>query len=185
MEFVAQDIDREKEMVSLVEALKRIAGPIIEIGGPTLPDKFHPHSYRLIKLNEIPKRLWTVNIDLFHENEEWDQDAGVWRLVKYPSPDIQADGMMLPLGKESVGAVFASALPDPIRNSVLREVHRILEPGGLVIWQYGIPRDIKKARQVGLIKIGGMDSPSGSHDYVFKKPKPMTDSGSPKRALLI
>lgn len=177
MEIDANESSRETDKVRLIEALGRVKGPMIEIGGPTPPTKSHPDSYKLIGLSELPKKLWILNICLSHKDEVWDPETKTAQSVKYSSPDIQADGMKLPFDKDSVGAVLVSALYYEIRGQVLREIHRVLEPGGLVIWQFGLPRDIKKARQVGLIKIGGLEE-SGNHDYVFKKPIPMKDSQS-------
>ena len=146
--------------------LNKSAKPIVEVGGPT------EKRYRLVDLKEVRKKLHTSNIQ--KGVAEYHGKTGEF-LGFGPQADFQADSRKLPLADESVSAIFDSNLYGPTREQTIDEAARVLEKGGLLVWQGGQRRDFNIARKRGfeLVQYNVRDQRQGflSFDTIFRKPK--------------
>jgi hypothetical protein len=90
--------------------------------------------------------------------------------------------------EKTVGAVFSSCIgsinveglqQDDIREKTIKESYRVLEQGGLLIWQGGNEEDFTSANKCGFrllqCKITKGKYASGEkaiiYDFIFEKPK--------------
>lgn len=118
-------------------------GPFVDVAGPTQGEN------KLVDIIKIRRKLYTLNIEkgtkLFSTiTGEFLGFRGI--------ADIQSDARALPFGNESLGAVFCSCLgpipnakniaiksdrglTDQLRRDSLQEFVRVLESGGLLVWQ--------------------------------------------------
>ena len=71
-------------------------------------------------------------------------------VMKVEKLDLLADATKLPLADNSLGCLFASNLPGDIDEEVIREASRVLEPGGILVWQGGETQDVAQAELAGL-----------------------------------
>lgn len=132
-----------EDQFDVADALKTIRGPIVEVGGPT-PDGFRMIHKRMIA--ESGKQYLTTNV-----TDGLYQPVGEnpTKVAKMQSVDIVADIKHLPFADRSMGAVFASCLPMDIRADAMLEARRVLEDGGLLVWQGTFSDDFEVARRVG------------------------------------
>ncbi len=129
-----------KEDFSLEEEIKRRHGPLIEVGGPT------KGGFELVDYSNLVDKIFISNV--YPGCPLYDSQTG--KLLEYVGKiDFQADARSLPFGDSSIGGLFASYLPDEIREKVIYEAKRVLETGGLLIWQGGTEKDLKMAKKIG------------------------------------
>ncbi len=148
------EIHAQEPQFNISEELKKRQGPMIEVGGPT------EDGFRL-----VPTEAMRDIRDRFHISNS---DDGLY--ARYPgererrkeySVDFTADATALSFPNEFLSAVFASCLPrhavengiaekdKPVREPAIREAYRVLESGGLLIWQGTFWDDLKMAHSVG------------------------------------
>lgn len=126
--------------------LDKRSGPFIEVGGPTWG------GYELVPTEKLKTRLYVSNIP----NPSPTVKAMVLNFVKgllkgrfSRKVHFQADGRELPLANSSVGALLGSALPTQLREKLFKEAYRVLEPGGLLVFQTGTDNDKKQIEKLG------------------------------------
>jgi ubiquinone/menaquinone biosynthesis C-methylase UbiE len=153
----------------LEELINATNGPLIEIGGPTPNQWATDSAYNLIDTNTLTKKIITTNITSGVDVWDYSDETGEEEKVDFLPVDIQADALRLPFKSSSVGAIFASALPVEIRVGALQEAVRVLETGGLLIWQHGIEQDRKNAEELRLTVLIDKTNRIENHDYVFRK----------------
>ena len=129
-------------------ALQRLQGRFLEIGGPT------PSYDVLPRWEELHPRLDVIN----NSNQP----------PRGPGVVSKGDGQVLPHADDSVAAVFGSALPVTDRVGVLLEMARVLRPGGLLVWQRGVPADAELLKQLGLT-LRRVHPFASTATYVFEK----------------
>lgn len=154
------------------KSLRERKGNFIEVGGPTT------QGYELVNINRLDRRLYITNIDpkgcpLF------DPFSRTPRVVRYLPIDFPADATNLKFTDKSIGALFASCLNGNIRSKAIAEAARVLEDGGLLIWQGGTEQDIIEAvfREGLVVKESRRSvarNPDGSNlpffNVIFQKP---------------
>jgi len=124
-------------------AIANVEGPAIEVAGPTLSG-FHMLSRE--KVTAAGKDYYVSNVyDGLYEMLSWEPP----RFAKTASVDFVADAQSLPFADASVGLIFASCLPIDIRKGTIREAARVLELGGLLLWQATFIDDFKDAQAAG------------------------------------
>lgn len=128
---------------SVRQALEATKGPFIEVGGPSEDEYWL--GYSLYDTKFLNKKLHVSNVNpgvpIVNRKGE---------VVRYGRKvDFRADARQTPLRDESVGALFASNLPQEIRADVTEEGRRIVEPGGLFFIQGFLKKDIDYAKEQG------------------------------------
>lgn len=126
---------------SIKDEIRNRQGPLIEIAGPT------DHGFELVDIYALEKRVLQSNIS--PGCPLYDELTGEF-LCYTGQVDFQADTQNLPLGDGKVGVLFASYLPKEIRDRTIQEAKRVLEDGGLLVWQGGTTEDIEIAEKAGL-----------------------------------
>lgn len=168
----AQIDEQVREALNIEEVLQQRKGAFIEIGGPT-PSKYSlERPYKSFDIHKLPKKLITTNIALGVTQYEYSDEAEEEVPVAYFPADLQADGLRLPFADSGIGAVFVSNLPIIIREAVFQEISRVLEPGGVVIWEGGTTQDRQFAQNAGLnvkVQIVPPNSDSIVLEYIFQK----------------
>lgn len=210
---------RKRKRFNPAKFLNKVKGPLVEIGGPTLG------GYQMIDFTKLNKKLLVSN--LFPGVPEfigsWDGKSTA-RIIFHGRVDFIADAFKLPMGDNTVGAVFASyfgglnckatalqlrkkksksasrkkviSVPPvkskpkkkidctkiriAMRKKAIKEAWRVLEPGGLLIWQGGDEYDFRFAGQNGFeVLFHGASQDYASAHYknefffqVFKKVAP-------------
>lgn len=119
-------------------------GPMIEIAGPTSVG--YETTQGIIQLPDLPNKVFVSNISpgcpIFNDK--------TGEFVNYIGKiDFKADARALPIAEGSLGALFASCLPDPIREKSLQEAHRVLKQNGLLVFQGLTSKDLNKAQELG------------------------------------
>ncbi len=121
---------------SLYDYIENTKGLILEVGGPTIDD---------VGVN----KLWLDSSTIKGKNtiiSNITPEAGV---------DLVADGRNLHFDDNSVSMEFAASLgargmdKHQLRKEVFTEAWRILEPGGLLVYEHGQLADIANACQLG------------------------------------
>ncbi len=175
-EQVSQDFDIYGE-------LQKRKGIFLEIGGPTLSRESIGRSYFLVDTKKLSKPLITSNIT--KGVTEWvfdydaamastnDQEEDFYRPVDFHPANLVANATRLPIKDGSVGALFASGLPEELRKGIFQEAYRILEPGGIVVWQAATKKQLQTAAAIGfklksLVRDIGQGS---SFPCIFQKPE--------------
>lgn len=157
----------EQDIIEMIDATH---GPIIEIGGPTGRNEVTNKSYDIVDVFQLKKRVIPTNImegvAVWDYNEEVDDYIPIGSMAA----EARIDGRKMAFKSNSVGAIFASALPTDIRTTVLTESFRVLEPGGVVVWQYGTTKDIKVAVNLGFELIKKNITQYLTQDCIFRKP---------------
>lgn len=97
----------------LIGTLQRLAGPVIEVGGPT-------HDENMPFLNDYELRRLGKTVIITNVNKE----DGV---------DALMDATQLPVRDASLSAVTAAYLPYHVKERYMREVWRVLQPEGVVM----------------------------------------------------
>lgn len=164
------------------DALKRLAetkGILLEVAGPT------EDGYELVDINKLPKKLFISNIA--PGKPQFDPETG--KFIGYGGKvDFVEDATKMTFNENSVGAVFCSCIgsinveglqQDDIRKKTIKEAFRVLEPGGLLIWQGGNEEEFSFARECGFrmvqCKTTEGEYKSGEkafvYSYIFEKPK--------------
>lgn len=147
-----------KQRIDLQVRLANTTGPIVDICGPT-----HDHTPLNLDLDALNKPFISVNIKPtpFHSG-----DGKV---------DIQADGRKLPLTDASAGLIYIAGSPFPIRNDLITEAERALEPGGFLIVTPCEGKCVTQAEKLGMevVKIWNVDDsdPGDRYDVVLEKPR--------------
>lgn len=137
-----QDVQWEREGFSVTESIKQLSGPLIEIAGPT------EEGYDLVDFSKLgnDKKLFISNLS--PGCPLYDQMTG--EFLGYAGKlDFQADATKMPIKNEGCGALFASCVPTQIREKTLAEAHRVLQEGGLFVWQGALDNDIEIAKKSG------------------------------------
>lgn len=117
------------------EAVNKTKGPAIEVAGPT------ERGYSLVNAEALDKKLQVSNIKA--------KGVKYCEGVVQGEIDFQADAVNLPLVSGSVGSLFASCLPKEVRIGALNEAQRVLEDGGLFVYQGVVTEDILRAEKLG------------------------------------
>lgn len=132
-----------KKGFSLIDEIRNRQRVFIEIGGPT------PKGFELINFSDFLKRVFVSNITRGNPiyNSETAELLGYGNEEKI---DFLTDGRRMPFRDGSISVCFISCLPVKIRKDVLEDVVRVLEDGGLVVWQGGIRKNKKFAEKLGL-----------------------------------
>lgn len=163
------ETEKSANSFDVIAALNAVRGPFVEVGGPTHDQWPHEYQYRLVDISKLSKEIISTNIVPGVNVWEPSEEDGEYTLTDYLPADMQADGTKLPFKAASLGAVFASAVPTEIRPQVLQEAYRVLEPGGLLVWQHGVPEDGALCKKLGFSVLKHDVSPSSAHDYIFRK----------------
>ena len=135
--------------------LKQINGSFVEIGGPTVQE------FNLINTKELPKKLITSNIRT-HKNID--------------KPDFFADAKNMPLENNSVGALFSKniSIDSSEYKDLAKEAWRIIEPGGVFIFEGGRKDIFKSAKETGF-NVVQHSVQTGKNDlycnFIFEKPQ--------------
>lgn len=126
----------------LEEAIRKALGPLLEVGGPT------DYEYYQTDIDNSGRKMHVSNIypgqplyDLSSDNKD---PIGYKGKV-----DLQADATNLAIRDNSLGVLFASCLPIPIRQGLLEEASRVLRPGGLFIVPGFKDEEIDAAKKMG------------------------------------
>jgi hypothetical protein len=130
-----------KEGFSIEDEIRDRQGPLIEIAGPT------DYGFELVDLSKLDKKVFVSNIS--PGCPLYDDVTGEF-LCYTGQVDFQADAQNLPFRESGIGILFASCLPKEIRNRTIQEAKRVLEDGGLLVWQGGTDEDIESAKKIGL-----------------------------------
>jgi len=174
----------------LTAALNATRGPIVEVAGPTTAGFAAIDAARLEK--PVLQSNLMAGLPLWGDRIEQDDAAfGVRPYHGPPTPsmvkagmarapkwlvgrvDFQADATALPLRDKVLGAVLVSCLNRPSRPGALREAARVLEAGGLLVWQGAFAEDLLLARSLGLELVaehGGRARDGTARTVVFQKP---------------
>lgn len=128
----------QQEGFDLIGALHATHGAFLEVGGPTDGER------ALFPAELLDRKLLVSNINTGRAIIGPDGEDTYAKEV-----DFQADAMQLPIRDKSLGCLVASALPFFIRNEAIQEASRTIEPGGILIWQAGIPYDFLVAEEFG------------------------------------
>jgi len=129
-----------REGFSVIETIRNLNGPLVELAGPT------DTGYALVDLDKLDKRLFVSN--LFPGPPRYDDETGKF-LGYIGSVDFQADAMAIPIKNEGCGALFVSFLPFELGEKIFSEAYRVLQKGGLLIWQGGYNPNMKSAKELG------------------------------------
>ncbi len=157
----------------ILEQLRTRKGSFVELGGPT------ERGYELVDINKLDRKLHVTNIDPRGCPIYDPYNPAIKNPIRFLPIDFQADATNLKFADNSISALFASCLNNDIRTRAIAEIARVLEEGGLLIWQVGGKDDILDAvfreglvvkeshRSVGWYPDG---SPSISYNVIFQKP---------------
>jgi hypothetical protein len=136
--------------------LRARQGTFIEIGGPT------SSGFGVLDGQSPPQRVFVGNITpgmvIFRQNGSMALEGRV---------DFVANGTELPFANDSIGCFFASCLPLSVRKETLSEAMRVLEPGGLLIWQGTFHEDLAVIRELGFKVV--QVSPEHNNTLVLQK----------------
>lgn len=112
--------------------LSQTTGSFVEVGGPTLLDGPMPGGYKLINLAAIYEQTGRKIIVTNKSEEELDKPIpDKYRPVMERGGLVDATAM--PYDKQSIGALFASALGIYVFPRFFVEAPRVLEDGGLLV----------------------------------------------------
>ena len=162
-------IEKTTETFDPIQYLNNSKYPLIEIGGPTPPSYGSNDQYLIIDITKITKRIYPLNLTRTVDVHEPLEETGEYVVTSQWPAKLRADGTQLPLPNEQISGVFASAMEIPLRERIIAEAARVLEPGGLLIWQTGEVRDKEIALTRGFKVIKHQVSKSLNHDYIFQK----------------
>jgi SAM-dependent methyltransferase len=139
----------KKEDFSLYEDLAKRSGIFLEVGGPT-PEGYESVDFKKIQQN-TGKKVLISNIARDGHLSLLDKDTVIKedKLKKMDRIDFQADVRQMPLVDGSVGGLFASCLSVRGKN-VFQEASRILEPGGIFVYQGCGINDVLECQQYDL-----------------------------------
>lgn len=133
-----------KEGFDLLGELRKSTLPLVELAGPS------PKGYWLVDLQSLGRPVEITNGDLKWAREDlaargFDPDEPSLKI------DREVDATNQPYQDSSLGGVFAAHLPEKIRQGTLKEVARVLSPGGIFVTQGGISgQEVAKAKELGL-----------------------------------
>lgn len=137
----APDFAWKEDGFNLTEAINNTKGMFLEVAGPT------PIRYKQIEdFSKINKQLTVSNITpgvkLYNPfTGEYVGTTG--------SVDLRADATLLPLEDSSVGALLVSCLPvEPAKNAI-KEMQRVVENKGVVVWEGGSEKIMKTLLENG------------------------------------
>ncbi len=130
-----------KEGFSIEEEIRHRHGPLVEIAGPT------DNGFELVDLSKLDKKVFESNIS--PGCPLYDDMTGEF-LCYTGQIDFQSYAQNLPFKESGIGVLFASCLPKDIRNRTIQEANRVLEDGGLLIWQGGTDEDVESGKKIGL-----------------------------------
>ena len=177
--------EHKKEGFDVRKKLKELKGPLIEIAGPTLG------GYKIVDFNLVKDRIHVSNI--YPGAPVFDGETGDF-VGYYGKVNFQADAKRLPFGDERLGAIFISCLgkinkeglpsdikfeetsesKEELRKKVFEESWRILEFGGILVFQGVTEQDLDKAEEIGFqlaqkIRVGDDMSFSAIFEKVIVK----------------
>lgn len=167
----------KKEGFDIKEKLSKIDGPFVEVAGPT------EKGYSIVKLEDLDKKVFVSNIipGWTEFNDQTGEIIGLEGKV-----DLQADARDLPFGDNTLGAVFCSNLGElnstpgrinknqlenklKLRADALKEIFRVLQSEGILMWQGGTEDDVKLAQEIGF-KVDQYEVSNIADLYYTKKP---------------
>lgn len=118
LEYRTWEKDKHQDFIEDIGSTK---GPIIEVGGPTLRPENLGLAYTLRGYIGIAREKDKVFIsNVFGSNV-----------------DFRADARSLPFESETIGAIYASALPVDITRQTILEAYRVCETGGFLVFNDG------------------------------------------------
>jgi len=123
----------------LQNEINKRQGIFIEVGGPT------KQGFISLEGITLPKEPIISNISSTPPGTATKEEVK----LQHPKIKLIADATSLPFPDNSIGLILASCLPSRIRSSTLAEAYRVLEPGGLLIWQGGRIEDLAEAKRIG------------------------------------
>lgn len=153
-----------KDNFELVSAIRQTTGPLVEVAGPTTGTV-------VIDFSKLGKNIFVSNakpgLSVFDDKTE--KFLGYFGRI-----DFQAEAQNLPLVSGGVGALFVSCLHLEARREFAAEAIRVLEAGGLLIYQVAFTEDVEVLKSKGLeiveyqkrVRDGGWED----WDVVFQKP---------------
>jgi SAM-dependent methyltransferase len=99
---------------SVLEALPEFYGTVLDVGCGHMP-------YKQLLLSEPSRAVRYIGLDLPDNN--------------YASPELEWDGVSIPLGEESVDCILLTEVLEhcPDAQLVLNEAFRVLKPGGFIL----------------------------------------------------
>lgn len=161
----AQAIDAWKEEnFDLELAINKTSGPIVEVAGPTEGENL------LIDFNKVEKNIYVSNIASSRDIIDLETEEFLGRVGRV---DFRADATALSIASGKIGVLFASCLPIEAREQFVKESKRVLEIGGILIYQGIRTEDIETAENAGfrLVEYRKQKREKGQiiYDAVFKK----------------
>lgn len=154
----------KKDGFEVIDALRTIHGPIIEVAGPTRG------GYSLVDLSKLDRNIFVSNITPGLGLS----DPRTTEFIGYAGKvDLQADATKLPLASNKVGALFTSCLSHFMAPPFINEAMRTLEPGGLLIYQGGRSENMNYALKAGfqVVESQSEKGPGGlTINAIFVKP---------------
>jgi len=127
-----------KEDFSLIDEIKKLKKPLIEVGGPTT------QGFDLVDFEKLDKKIFISNIA-----PGCPYYSGGELLGYIGKVDFRADAEHLPFKDKALGGLFASCLSAQIREMTIKEAKRVLDEGGIFVWQGGVDEDVKLAKSLG------------------------------------
>jgi hypothetical protein len=139
----------------------------------------------LVDMDKLPKKLFISNIA--PGRPQFDPKTG--KFIGYSGKvDFVEDATKMTFNESSIGAIFSSGIEsinvegipqEKIREKTIKEAFRVLEPGGLLIWQGGVEEDFIIARGCGfrLLQSKAIEAKLSNGkkelvcNFIFEKPK--------------
>ena len=152
----------KEENFDLELEINRTPGPIVEVAGPTEGENL------LIDFNKVAKNIYVSNLS--SSRDIVDSETGEF-LGCIGKIDFRADATALPIASGKTGVLFASCLPIGAREEFIKESKRVLETGGILIYQGIRTEDIEAAENAGfrLVEYRKQEKGQIIYDAVFKK----------------
>jgi hypothetical protein len=138
--FGPKSVEWKKDDFDLLETIKGLNSPVIEVAGPT------DRGFELIDESKLDREVWVSNISPGYPM--WNDNTGEF-IGYFGKVDFQADATTLPFATDSLGGILASCLPSEVREDAIKEASRSLKEGGVLVWQGGVASDIKTAEDGG------------------------------------
>lgn len=118
--------EKSEKAFDLESALKNYKGPIIEVGGPSDRDVIRWYH---TDIENSRKEMYISNIT----PHPLYLSGGVPKIEYEGKIDFLADATNLPLRDGSVNVLYASCLPENVRNGFFAEAHRVMSNDSLLI----------------------------------------------------
>jgi len=131
--------------------LEQAAKPFVEVGGPT------DQGFRIVSprdITEAGKHFVVTNIDegvhIYPPVERGHENDPLFAKIKISEAEMVADGRRLPFQDNSLAGMFAACMQRSTRAAILTEAARVIEPGGILVWQAPFEEDLLTSERLGL-----------------------------------